>query len=191
MKLVFATNNRNKIKEVQQMLPAYIELVSLEDIGCFEDIPETADTIEGNAMLKAQYIHQKYQCDVFADDTGLEVSELNGQPGVLSARYAGNQKNDEQNIALLLKNMEGKQNREARFKTIFALSFQGEMHLFEGIANGKITHKVAGNNGFGYDPIFQPNGFEKTFAELLPEEKNKISHRKKATQKLVEFLKSK
>lgn len=191
MKLVFATNNRNKIKEVQQMLPAYIELVSLKDIGCFEDIPETADTIEGNAMLKAQYIHQKYQCDVFADDTGLEVSELNGQPGVLSARYAGNQKNDEQNIALLLKNMEGKQNREARFKTIFALSFQGEMHLFEGIANGKITYKIAGNNGFGYDPIFQPSGFEKTFAELLPEEKNKISHRKKATQKLVEFLKSK
>lgn len=191
MKLVFATNNRNKIKEVQQMLPSSIQLVSLEEIGCFEDIPETADTIEGNAILKAQYIHQKYKMDVFADDTGLEVSELNGEPGVLSARYAGDQKDDKQNIALLLKNMEGKPNREARFKTIFALIFQGEMHLFEGIANGKITHKVLGINGFGYDPIFQPDGFEQTFAELSPEQKNEISHRKKATQKLVNFLKSK
>ena len=189
MKLVFATNNKNKIIEVQQMLPSSIEIVSLESIGCFEDIPETADTIEGNAILKANYITQKYSLDCFADDTGLEVAALNGEPGVFSARYAGEQRSSEDNMTKLLEELSTKTNRNAHFKTVIALNLNGQQHLFTGIAEGEITLKKEGNQGFGYDPIFQPEGYEATFAQLSLEEKGKISHRGKATAQLIRFLK--
>jgi XTP/dITP diphosphohydrolase len=170
------------------MLPENIQIVSLESIGCFEEIPETADTIEGNAILKANYITQKYGFDCFADDTGLEVDSLNGQPGVFSARYAGEQKNADDNMDKLMKELSGKPNKNAQFKTVIALNFKGKQHLFVGIASGKITSEKMGTGGFGYDPIFKPSGYEKTFAELSLEVKNEISHRGKATKLLIEFL---
>lgn len=188
MKIVFATNNENKLREVQQLLPSEIQVLGLKDIECYEDIPETAETIEENAILKAQYIFDKYQCNVFADDTGLEVKALNNEPSVHSARYAGNHKNNQDNIRLLLANMKGKEERAARFKTSFALILEGNLHTFEGIIEGIITDKERGTNGFGYDAVFQPKGYDKTFAELSPKEKNEISHRGIATQKLISFL---
>lgn len=188
MKIVFATNNKNKIKEIQSMLPPSIEIISLESIGCHEDIPETAATIEGNAILKANYVTQKYGYDCFADDTGLEVDALNGEPGVFSARYAGEQKLAEDNMDKLLLNLENTSNRDAQFKTVIALNLKGKQYLFIGIARGTITLEKKGDQGFGYDPIFKPEGFQETFAQLSLETKNTISHRGKATQELIAFL---
>jgi len=187
-KLVFATNNLNKIKEVQSMLPNSIEIMSLESIGCLEDIPETANTIEGNAIQKANYVTEKYGYDCFADDTGLEVEALHGEPGVDSAHYAGPQRNDADNMDKLLKNLDNQSNRNSQFKTVIALNLNGKQHLFTGIAEGKITLEKMGNQGFGYDPIFQPIGFTETFAELTLEQKGQISHRGKATKQLIDFL---
>ena len=189
MQLVFASNNKNKILELQSMLPETITILSLESIGCFEDIPETADTIEGNAIQKANYVTEKFGYDCFADDTGLEVDSLNGDPGVFSARYAGKQRNADDNMNKLLEALLDKNNRKAQFKTVIALNFNGKQHLFTGIAKGEITLEKIGNQGFGYDPIFQPEGFPETFAQLSLEIKNKISHRGKATQQLIHFLK--
>jgi XTP/dITP diphosphohydrolase len=190
MKLVFATNNKHKIEEVQQLLPASIEIISLERIGCFEEIPETADTIEGNAILKANYVTEKYGYDCFADDTGLEVSALHGAPGVFSARYAGEQRNSEDNMNKLLDSLSAETDRNAQFKTVIALNLNGKQHLFTGIATGEITLEKSGNQGFGYDPIFKPTGFDITFAQLSLEEKGAISHRGKATELLIAFLKN-
>lgn len=188
MQLVFASNNKNKILEIQSMLPEIIKILSLEDIGCLEDIPETADTIEGNAILKANYVTQKYGLDCFADDTGLEVAFLNGDPGVYSARYAGEQRSADDNMDKLLSALSDQNNRNAQFKTVIALNIKGKQHLFTGIAKGEITSQKTGNKGFGYDPIFQPIGYNETFAELSLEIKNNISHRGKATQELINFL---
>lgn len=188
MQLVFASNNKNKIKEIQQLLPDTIEILSLESIGCHEEIPENSDSIEGNAILKANYVTEKYGYNCFADDTGLEVAALNGAPGVYSARYAGEQRDAVDNMNLLLENLLDKTDRTAQFKTVIALNINGEQHLFTGIAKGKITTEKSGNQGFGYDPIFQPENFKETFAELPLEIKNKISHRGKATQLLIAFL---
>ena len=188
MQLVFASNNKNKIKEIQQLLPATIQLLSLEDIGCHEEIPETADTIEGNAILKANYVTKKYGYDCFADDTGLEVEALHGAPGVYSARYAGEQKDSNDNMNKLLTDLSGKSNRNAQFKTVITLNKDGKQQLFTGIATGKITEEKWGDKGFGYDPIFKPEGYQETFAQLSSEIKNKISHRGKATQQLIAFL---
>ena len=190
MKIVFATSNPNKKFEIQSMLPINFEIINLEDIGCFDDIPETEPTIEGNAIQKANYITQKYGMDCFADDTGLEVEILNGEPGVFSARYAGSQKNSDDNIDLLLLNLKDEFNRKARFKTVICLNFKGQQYLFTGIINGNITKEKKGTGGFGYDPVFCPDGFEKTFAELFLIIKNEISHRGIATQQLIDFLKS-
>lgn len=190
MKLVFASNNKNKIKEIQSILNGNIQLLSLEDIGCLEEIPETASTIEGNAILKANYVSQKYGYDCFADDTGLEVNALNGEPGVYSARYAGEQKNADDNMNKLLNSLIDKNDRSAQFKTVIALNLKGEQKLFTGLATGNITLTKAGNHGFGYDPIFQPENHRETFAELSSDIKNKISHRAKATQQLIDFLNS-
>ena len=188
MKIVFASNNKNKIKEIQALLPAAIQIVSLEDIGCTEEIPETANTIEGNAILKANYVTQKYGFDCFADDSGLEVDALNGEPGVFSARYAGEPKNDENNIDKLLTNLNGIENKKANFKTVICLNLNGNQHLFTGIINGQIINERVGTNGFGYDPIFVADGYQKTFAELTLEEKSNISHRGIAVKQLIEFL---
>lgn len=187
--LVFATNNLNKLKEVQDLISnKEIKLLSLVDIGCSEDIPETADTIAGNAFLKAEYIYQKYDLSCFADDTGLEVEVLEGEPGVKSARYAGEEKNNEENIKLLLLNLENKQNRRAQFKTVISLIMEGVNYEFIGIIKGTITERKMGEKGFGYDAVFMPEGSERTFAQMSLEEKNKISHRAIAVSKLLEFL---
>lgn len=188
MKIVFATNNPNKIKEVQAQLPDNITLLSLEQIGCFEDIPETASTIKGNALQKATYVKEKYGYDCFADDTGLEVEALDDAPGVYSARYAGNQKNDQDNMKKLLAALKGKTNRFAQFKTVIALILNGENFTFTGICKGTILEEKKGNQGFGYDPIFQPVGFDLAFAEMSMEQKNKIGHRGKAVQQLIKYL---
>ncbi|HBD25863.1 non-canonical purine NTP diphosphatase [Flavobacterium sp.] len=188
MKLVFASNNKNKIQEIQALVPNTIQIVSLEDIGCTEDIPETADTIEGNAILKANYVSEKYGYDCFADDTGLEVEALNGAPGVYSARYAGEQKDANDNMDKLLSELKDKSNRKANFKTVIALNLNGKQNLFTGIINGKIIEEKIGTNGFGYDPIFVADGFDKTFAELSMEEKSTISHRGIAVKELILFL---
>lgn len=188
MHLVFASNNINKILEIQNMLPESIKISSLEDIGCHEDIPETADTIEGNAILKADYVTKNYGCDCFADDTGLEVTALNGAPGVISARYAGEQKNAEDNMDKLLSELQNQTDRSAQFKTVIALNLNGEQHLFSGIVKGQIIHERQGNQGFGYDPVFRPEGHERTFAQLSLAEKANISHRGIAVKKLIDFL---
>ena len=188
MKLVFASNNKNKIQEIQALVPNIIQIVSLEEIGCIEDIPETADTIEGNAILKANYVTEKYGFDCFADDTGLEVDALNGAPGVYSARYAGEQKDANDNMDKLLSELKDKSNRKANFKTVIALNLNGKQNLFTGIINGKIIEEKIGTNGFGYDPIFVADGFDKTFAELSIEEKSTISHRGIAVKELILFL---
>ncbi len=189
MQLVFASNNKNKIKEIQLLVPNTIQVLSLEDIGCTEEIPETASTIEGNAILKANYITEKYGYDCFADDSGLEVDALNNEPGVFSARYAGEPKNDENNMDKLLANLKGIENKKAHFKTVICLNLNGEQQLFTGIINGRIIEERIGTNGFGYDPIFVADGYQKTFAELTIEEKSNISHRGIAVKKLVAFLK--
>ncbi len=188
MQLVFASNNKNKIKEIQLLLPETIQLLSLEDINCFEDIPETADTIEGNAMLKANYVTEKFGYNCFADDTGLEVTALNGEPGVYSARYAGAQKDANDNMDKVLVNLNDKTNRSAQFKTVIALNLNGNQTLFTGIIKGKIIEEKIGANGFGYDPIFVADGYTKTFAELTIEEKSTISHRGLAVAQLITFL---
>ena len=189
MKLVFATHNEHKLNEVQRMLPKEITLLTLDEIGCFEGIPETSNTIEGNAIQKALYIKEKYGYDTFADDTGLEVAALDNAPGVYSARYAGEAKDDEANIDLLLANMKDKQERQAQFKTIFALCLGEDLHTFEGIVRGEITHERKGEGGFGYDAVFLPEGYTDTFAQMSADQKNSISHRGRALQKLTAFLK--
>lgn len=190
MQLVFATNNQNKITEVQALLPQEIKLLSLKDIGCFEDIPETQNTIEGNAIQKANYIKENYGYDCFADDTGLEVPALNGAPGVFSARYAGEQRNAEDNMDLLLQNLNNSKNRSAQFKTVIALQLNNKQLTFTGICKGEITKSKHGEKGFGYDPIFKPDGYSTTFAEMDLSLKNSIGHRGKAVSKLVDFLNS-
>lgn len=187
---VFATNNSHKLEEVKDILGNKIELLSMKEIGCFDDIPETDDTLEGNALLKARYIYKHFHVDCFADDTGLEVEALNGAPGVYSARYAGEGHNSEANMKKLLLELEGIENRKARFRTVFALIINGKEHLFEGIVKGNIIKVRKGTSGFGYDPIFMPEGYNQTFAEMGNDEKNKISHRAIAAQKLCKFLKS-
>lgn len=188
MELVFATNNLNKLKEVQEMLPNSIKILSLKDIGCFDDIEETELTIEGNAKLKADFVAKKYGYNCFADDTGLEVDILNGRPGVHSARYAGEPVNSENNIKKLLLELEGKSNRKAQFKTVICLNIKNEQLLFEGICKGDILINEKGDKGFGYDPVFKPLGYDISFAEMKSVEKNKISHRGIATKKLINFL---
>jgi len=190
-KLVFATNNKHKLEEVAAILKDKVELLSLNDIHCFTDIPETAETLEGNALLKSSYIYENFQLDCFADDTGLEVEALNGAPGVLSARFAGGEGHDaEANMLKLLSEMEGKENRKAQFRTAISLILNGETYLFEGIIEGEIIKEKRGTSGFGYDPIFIPKGYNETFAELGNEIKNKISHRALAVNQLCEFLNS-
>ena len=189
-KLVFATNNSHKLQEVSKILGDNLELVNLHDINCQEDIPETADTLEGNALLKARYIKEHYGFDCFADDTGLEVEALNNAPGVYSARYAGPGHDAQANMRKLLCEMEGKENRKARFRTVIALILDGKEYLFDGIINGGITAEKKGESGFGYDPIFMPDGYTQTFAELGDDIKNTISHRALAVHKLAEFLSS-
>lgn len=195
MKIVFATNNAHKLSEVRQILGESFEVVGLKDIGCTEDIPETAETLEGNALQKARYVKEHYGYDCFADDTGLEVVALGGAPGVHTARYAelfgkGDTHDSDANMNLLLKNLENITDRRARFRTVIAFIYKGQEHLFEGIVEGNILKERHGHEGFGYDPIFQPEGYDRCFALMSAEEKNAISHRGRATKKLVEFLKS-
>ena len=188
-KLVFATNNAHKLEEIRAILGDKVEILSLNDIDCHADIPETADTLQGNAALKAQYIYENYGLDCFADDTGLEVEALNGAPGIYSARYAGGEGHDsEANMKKLLSEMQDKENRKARFRTVICLIEDGKEHFFEGIVNGSIIRERKGGAGFGYDPIFMPDGYSETFAEMGNDEKNKISHRARAVQKLCEYL---
>ena len=189
MKLVFATNNLNKLKEVQEMLPNSIELLSLKDINCYDEIEETETTLEGNAKLKADYITQKFGYHCFADDTGLEVESLGGKPGVYSARFAGEPANSENNMQKLLSELKEKENRKAQFRTALALNLNDKNYLFEGICKGNILTEKQGEKGFGYDPIFKPEGYNLSFAQMTSNEKNKISHRGIAIQKLVNFLK--
>ena len=191
MKIVFATNNINKIKEVQSLIPSHILLVSLESIGCHQEIPETQNTIEGNAILKAKYIYDKYKVNCFADDTGLEVDALNGLPGVMSKRFSGLDYSAEKNISKLLSMMKSTSNRKAKFKTVIALILNGELSVFTGICDGEIIFTKKGSKGFGYDPVFKPIGHKFTFAEMDLETKNTIGHRAKAVKKLIEFLSKK
>ena len=189
MKLVFATNNKHKLDEVRAILGNRVEILSLNDIDCHDDIPETADTLEGNALIKARYIYDKFGVDCFADDTGLEVESLNGEPGVYSARYAGEECNSEANMNKLLQNLTGKNNRNAQFRTVIALIIKGEEKLFNGIVKGTISHEKTGNSGFGYDPVFIPEGFSESFAQMSGDMKNSISHRYRATEELNNYLK--
>lgn len=191
-KIVFATNNKHKLDEIRKILSDKFEIVSLHDIGCDVDIPETGDTLEDNALMKAEYVKQHYGLDCFADDTGLEVEALDGEPGVHSARYAeGTDHDSEANMDKLLGKLGNNNNRKARFRTVIALLFNGETHLFDGIVNGNIISERHGTEGFGYDPIFVPDGYEQTFAELGMEIKNQISHRARAVNKLAVFLNDK
>nr|WP_297165048.1 non-canonical purine NTP diphosphatase [uncultured Dysgonomonas sp.] len=187
-KLVFSTNNEHKLEEVRVKLGKYYQVISLKDLGDDTDVPETGDTLEENAMIKADYLWKTYQLNCFADDTGLEVEALDNAPGVYSARYAGEHKSSEDNVAKLLKELEGKENRRARFRTVIALIMGGKRYLFEGKIEGTITTSPKGTSGFGYDPVFQADGYDKTFAELTLEDKNNISHRAKAVEQLVLFL---
>ena len=190
-KLVFATNNAHKLEEVAAILGDQVELLSLNDIGCQTDIPETAETLEGNALLKSSYIYKNYHLDCFADDTGLEVEALNGAPGVYSARYAGGEGHDAQaNMLKLLHELDRKENRKAQFRTAISLILDGKEYLFEGVIKGEIIKEKRGDSGFGYDPVFMPKGYDRTFAELGNDIKNQISHRALAVQKLCEFLQS-
>ncbi len=188
MKLVFATNNLHKLDEVRKITATRAEILSLHDIGCHDDIPETGSTLEENALQKARYVRDKFCLDCFADDTGLEVEALCGAPGVYSARYAGEVHNSEANMCKLLSEMDGKENRRASFRTVIALILDGKEYMFEGIVNGTITEYKRGTNGFGYDPVFMPDGYTKTFAELGDSVKNTISHRAEAVRKLSAFL---
>ena len=188
MDLIFASHNQNKTVEVGKKLQGNFTILSLKDINCMEDIPETADTLEGNALLKARFVYTTYKKNCFADDSGLEIIVLNNEPGVYSARYAGTEKSDEANMNKVLLKLNGVTNRTAQFRTVIALILDGKEYLFEGIIKGTINTEKKGTNGFGYDPIFIPDGFSKTFAEMTLEEKNKISHRAIAVQKLANFL---
>lgn len=187
--LCFATNNAHKLEEIQAILGDSFNLLSLKDINCNEELPETGDTLEANSLQKAQYLYDHYQVNCFADDSGLEVNALDGEPGVYSARYAGEQRSHPDNINLLLKNLSGKSDRSAQFRTVITLIQNGEISQFEGAIKGQIIEDLRGTDGFGYDPIFIPEGFERTFAEMSLEEKGKISHRAKAFEKLVDYLK--
>lgn len=189
MKLVFATNNKHKLQEVRDIIGSGVEILSLSDINCNDDIPETADTLDGNALIKARYIYEKYNVNCFADDTGLEVDALDGAPGVYSARYAGDGHDSEANMKKLLENLTGKNNRDAQFRTVIALIIDGEEKLFNGIVKGKITEEKRGNSGFGYDPIFVPEGYSESFAQMDSSTKNSISHRYRATKLLSDYLK--
>ena len=188
--LCFATNNAHKVAEVQAKIGSEFSIKTLNELGCTADIPETADTLEGNALQKARYIWSHYHCNCFADDTGLEVEALNGAPGVHTARYAGDSKDNNANMAKLLSALDGKENRRACFRTVIALIEEGKETLFEGKVEGIITTKKSGSEGFGYDPVFQPTGYDKTFAELPLAVKNSISHRGRAVEKLIEHLKN-
>ena len=189
MKLVFATNNKHKLQEVRDIVGDGVEVLSLNDIGCFDDIPETADTLQGNALIKARHIYEKYGFDCFADDTGLEVEALDGAPGVYSARYAGEECDSEANMQKLLENLTGKSNRNAQFRTVIALIVKGDEKLFNGIVKGTITTRKMGDSGFGYDPVFVPEGYSESFAQMSGEMKNSISHRFRATRELSDYLK--
>ena len=191
MELIFATHNQNKVEEISAILPSIIEVKSLNDLNFTDQIPETSNTLRGNALIKARTIFNKFQKDCFADDTGLEVEILNGAPGVHSARFAGKNKKDEDNIDKLLKELENHHNTNAQFRTIIALIYKHEEFIFEGIIKGKIIKEIKGDNGFGYDPIFQPEHHFLTFAQISTKEKNKISHRAIALRKLIDFLKGK
>lgn len=186
--LVFATNNAHKVEEVRNKLNGLFEIRSLAEIGCTEDIPETSDTLQGNASQKSHYLHDKFHCNCFADDTGLEVEALDGAPGVYSARYAGPAKDSEANIDKLLAELKNKSNRRARFRTVISLFLEDKEYFFEGIVTGTILTERHGNGGFGYDPVFQPDGYDCSFSELSMEEKNSISHRGRAVEKLIQFL---
>jgi len=186
--LILATNNPHKVDEIKSKLGNSLSIKTLNELGFYDDIPETAGTLQGNASQKAHFLYDKFGCNCFADDTGLEVEALNGEPGVYSARYAGVDKDSEANMQKLLQNLSGKENRKARFRTVISLIWEGEEHFFEGIVEGTILTEKHGSEGFGYDPIFQPNGYSKSFAELSMEEKNSISHRGKAVEKLLQFL---
>ena len=188
MKLVFATNNPNKLSELQALVPQGIEILSLKEINCNEELPETNPTLEGNALQKAQYVYQNYGFNCFADDTGLEIDALGGAPGVYSARYAGEDCNAEDNMQKVLTKLENEDNRNAKFRTVIAVIIKGEENLFEGECSGNITKTKSGVEGFGYDPIFTPEGSEITFAEMSKQEKGAISHRGKAVKKLVNYL---
>lgn len=188
MELIFATHNAHKLREVQALMPAHVTLLSLDDIGLSEEIPETASTITENAVLKAQYVKQRFNLPVFADDTGLLVSALNNEPGVRTARYAGEQKDNNANMDLLLTNLNNVQDRSARFVTVIALSSQSGDVIFEGVCTGSIALEKSGREGFGYDPIFKPTDYEKTFAQMSLTEKGVVSHRAKALRKLIEYL---
>jgi XTP/dITP diphosphohydrolase len=188
MKFVFATNNKNKLNEVISLVSGKYTISSLQDVNCFDEIPETSDTIEGNALQKAKYVFDNFKVNCFADDTGLETEALNNAPGVYSARYAGEHGNDEANMQKVLDNLQGVANRNARFKTVIALIIDGKEYCFEGIAEGIILKQKSGKKGFGYDPIFQPKGYNVSFAEMTAEQKNDISHRGIATRKLIDFL---
>jgi XTP/dITP diphosphohydrolase len=185
---VFATNNTHKLTEVRNIIPQNIKILSTADINCYDNIPETADTLQGNALLKAKYIKEKYHYNCLADDTGLEVEALNNAPGILSARYAGKENNSEANMNKLLHELDGKKNRKARFRTVIALLLNNDELIFEGIIYGTITREKRGKTGFGYDPIFLPDGYTQTFAEMGNDLKNKISHRALAVKKLIEYL---
>lgn len=189
MKLVFATNNKHKLQEVRDIVGDRVEVLSLADIGCHDDIPETADTLQGNALIKARHIYEKYGLDCFADDTGLEVEALDGAPGVYSARYAGEECDSEANMQKLLQKLTGKTNRNAQFRTVIALIINGEEKLFNGIVKGAIATEKKGDSGFGYDPVFVPEGYSESFAQMSSEMKNSMSHRFRATQQLGEYLK--
>ena len=188
MQLVFATNNRHKLEEVEAKLQGKIKLVTLNDIGCYDDIEETGTTFKANASIKSNYIYQQYKLNCFGDDSGLEIDALNGDPGVYSARYAGEHGNHAANIKKVLDNMEGAANRKARFRTVISLIWNGEEHFFDGTVEGNIRTSLSGTDGFGYDPIFEPNGYNITFAEMSMEQKNAISHRAKAMEQLIAFL---
>ena len=188
MKLVFATNNKHKLEEMRAILGGKVELLSLADIGCNDDIPETADTLEGNALIKARNIYGKYSLACFADDTGLEVDALGGAPGVYSARYAGENNDSEANMQKLLENLTGKSDRRAQFRTVIALIIDGEEKLFDGIVRGVISTERRGEEGFGYDPLFVPDGYETSFAQMPAEQKNAISHRSRAASALNDYL---
>ena len=188
MKFLFATNNQNKIHEIREILDNTVHILSLNDVGFKGDIPEDKDTLEENALQKAEYIYDKFGLDCFADDTGLEIDALNGKPGVYSARYAGEEKNSEANMNKVLEELQDKDNRKARFRTVISLIFRGKTYLFEGTVYGQILTDKRGSEGFGYDPIFQPDGYDQTFAEMSLNIKNKISHRSRAIRKLAIFL---
>ncbi len=188
MKLIFATHNKHKAQEIQSLVPSEIQILTLDDIQCFDEIPETSPTLEGNANQKMQFIIDHYNVNCFADDTGLEIEALNGEPGVYSARYAGEMKDPNLNMNLVLSKMNGIKNRSARFRTVIALYLNGEKYQFEGIVNGKITESKSGKEGFGYDPIFEPENCGKTFSDMNLQEKNQLSHRARAFAKMIDFL---